>query len=205
MYGTTILWLGWHHSSSGTCFPHNFYTEIWKAWCVMVRHGVVPTKLKNRHLTLKQDLHRPLVTVTISPLPLFDMPAQYNNRPGCNSSYDYRTKLIIIIIVFWTTLNLLYRTGWDMLISRGRPKMALELDNCGVKNNPSHTSLVLIWFWVYPGSGNSWTSDEIRNKNSFLNYWVLQTVWGHFICIYPNITQIFQELRFSIRFHLGST
>ncbi len=56
-YHLAILWLGWHHSSSGTCFPHNFYTEICRAWCGMVRYGVVSTKLKNRHLTLKQDLH----------------------------------------------------------------------------------------------------------------------------------------------------
>ncbi len=53
----TILWLGWHHSGSGTCFPHNVYMEICRAWCGMVRYGVVLTKLKNRHLTLKQDLH----------------------------------------------------------------------------------------------------------------------------------------------------
>ena len=56
VYHLTILWLGWHHSSSGTYLPHNFYTEICQAWCGMVRCGVVPTKLKNRHLTLKQDL-----------------------------------------------------------------------------------------------------------------------------------------------------
>ena len=55
-YHLTVLWLAWHHSSSGTCLPHNFYTEICKAWCGKVRYGAVPTKLKNRHLTLKQDL-----------------------------------------------------------------------------------------------------------------------------------------------------
>ena len=55
-YHLTVLWLGWHHSSSGACLPHNFYTEICKAWCDMVRYGVLPTKLKNRHLALEQDL-----------------------------------------------------------------------------------------------------------------------------------------------------
>ena len=70
-----VSWLGyhlailWHHSSSGTFLPHNFYTEICKAWYSMVRHGVVPTKLKNRHLTLKQDLHyiRELFSVLCEP------------------------------------------------------------------------------------------------------------------------------------------
>ena len=58
-YHLTILLLGWHHSSSDLLpiSPHNFYRETCQAWCGMVRYGVVPTKLKNRHLTLKQDLH----------------------------------------------------------------------------------------------------------------------------------------------------
>ncbi len=55
-YHLTILWLVWNHSSSATRLPHNFYTEICKACCGIIRYGVVPIKLKSRHLTLKQDL-----------------------------------------------------------------------------------------------------------------------------------------------------
>ncbi len=42
-----------------------YVTEICKAWCGMVRNGVVPTKLKTRHLTLKQDLHCPIASLTM--------------------------------------------------------------------------------------------------------------------------------------------
>ena len=43
---------GWHHSSSGTCLPHNFYTEtytcmVWhgEAWC-----GADKAKKQTSHL-----------------------------------------------------------------------------------------------------------------------------------------------------------
>ena len=56
-FSRVVLWYLVRESLTSPCLPHDFYTEICKAWSGMVRYGVVPTKLKNRHLTLKQVLH----------------------------------------------------------------------------------------------------------------------------------------------------